>query len=174
MEEKITRNTKWLVYSDDMDDMLGDREERLQTYSECCDVPLDEIEEDPFEDWCASCMRSYYEDFNSWLTPNQECLLIADTGLWYGRRAGGDIDTISSLLSRAYQDDNEVYYFPKDGHIEITAHHHDGTNYYKIYGLSAEGKRYARNHEYDDPRTVHNHLLRNKSKYFCPVEYSNF
>lgn len=172
--EKITRNTKWLLYSDDIEDMMGTEEERRKQYSECNEVPLEDIEDDALESWCRGCLDAYWDDFQEFTHKTQQCLCIANLGLWHGRRDGGMTGTFENLLYHALEDySNSIYYFPKDGHMEIEAIHHDGTNYFKIYGLSEEGKRYVRNHECDEPRMVHNHLLRNKGKYLCPVVYTN-
>lgn len=171
--EKITRNTKWLLVSDDVEEMLGTEEEQKEQYCECCDIDPQNVEEVALQQWCYGCIEGYWEDFFFSLDKDQQCLLIADLGLWDGRRAGGKIGGIESLVRQGAEDYNSIYYFPKDGHMEIKAVHHDGTNYYKIYALGAEGRRYANEHCYDDDRTVHNHLLHNKSKYFEPITYTN-
>lgn len=57
-------------------------------------------------------------------------LVIADLGLWNGRRQGYKIlnRNVSSILS----DDAEYVEWYGDGHnIKATAAHHDGTNYYE-------------------------------------------
>lgn len=171
--EKITRNTKWLLYSDDMDEMLGTEEERKQEYMACNDISPEEFEEDAFESWCDSWLYSFWEDFKEFTDKDQKVLFVADLGLWNGRRDGGKIGKLHDLIQQATEDYNTIYYYPKDGHMTLKAIHHDGTNYFKIYGLSEEGKRYVNNHEYDEERMVHNHLLRNKGKYLCPVVYTN-
>lgn len=171
--EKITRNTKWLLYSDDMDEMLGDIEERKEQYCECCEIEPDKIEDDAFQSWCEACMDGWWYDFKAFTQEDQICLFTANLGLWNGRKEGGLIGKFHDLIGQATEEYNRIHYFPKDGHMELEAAHHDGTNYFKIYGLSEEGKQYVNNHEYDEERMVHNHLLHNKGKYLCPVVYTN-
>ena len=58
-------------------------------------------------------------------------LVIADLGLWNGRRQGYKIlsDTISDIL---YDRDGEYIEWYGDGYnIKATVSHHDGTNYYE-------------------------------------------
>lgn len=173
MKQKITRNTKWLLYSDDFDEMLGDEETRKKEYCACCDIAPEDVDEEEFEDWCYNWQHSFWKDLLSFTQANQQVLVVADLGLWNGRRDGGRTGDFHNLLFTACEDYNTLYYYPKDGHMALEAIHHDGTNYYKIYGLSAEGKHYVNSHQYDDDRTVHNHLLHNKSKYLCPIVYTN-
>jgi hypothetical protein len=58
-------------------------------------------------------------------------LVIADLGLWYGRKQGYKIlgDNIMGIL---YSEDAEYVEWYSDGYnIKATASHHDGTNYYE-------------------------------------------
>lgn len=58
-------------------------------------------------------------------------LVIADLGLWYGRRQGYKIlgNTISDIL---YDRDGEYLEWYGDGYnIKATVSHHDGTNFYE-------------------------------------------
>lgn len=57
-------------------------------------------------------------------------IVIADLGLWYGRRQGFKLlgNRISDILS----DDSDYIEWYVDGHnIKAIASHHDGTNYYE-------------------------------------------
>lgn len=58
-------------------------------------------------------------------------LVIADIGLWHGRKQGYKIlsENISDIL---YDDSADHIEWYGDGHnIKATAYHHDGTNYYE-------------------------------------------
>lgn len=58
-------------------------------------------------------------------------LVIADLGLWYGRKQGYKIlgNTISDIL---YDEDGEYLEWYGDGYnIKATVSHHDGTNFYE-------------------------------------------
>lgn len=66
-------------------------------------------------------------------------LVIADLGLWNGRRQGYKIlgNTIADIL---YDRDAEYVEWYSDGYnIKATAHHHDGSNYYE-YRVIREDK----------------------------------
>lgn len=60
-------------------------------------------------------------------------LVIADLGLWYGRRSGWrDIQSgcISDCLELGLSAEYGTFYVNKNGDLCATAHHHDGTNHY--------------------------------------------
>ena len=59
-------------------------------------------------------------------------LVIADLGLWNGRRSGYKIigNNLSEILSVAQGDSYSVYFDSEKGDICATDIHHDGTNYY--------------------------------------------
>lgn len=59
-----------------------------------------------------------------------DILVIADLGLWYGRKQGYKI--IPGNISNILYDDADYIEWYGDGHnIKATATHHDGTNYYE-------------------------------------------
>jgi hypothetical protein len=57
-------------------------------------------------------------------------IVIADLGLWYGRRQGFKL--LGSRISDILSDDSDYIEWYGDGHnIKAIASHHDGTNYYE-------------------------------------------
>ena len=57
-------------------------------------------------------------------------LIIADLGLWNGRRTGYKIlsNNISDIL---YDDTDSIEWYADQYNIRAVSHHHDGTNYYE-------------------------------------------
>ena len=57
-------------------------------------------------------------------------LVIADLGLWYGRKQGYKI--LGSTISDILYDEGEYFEWYGDGYnIKATVSHHDGTNFYE-------------------------------------------
>lgn len=74
----------------------------------------------------------YLEDERANLNVNADgrILIIADLGLWNGRRQGYKI--LGRKVSDILSDDADYIEWYGDGHnIRATATHHDGTNYYE-------------------------------------------
>lgn len=74
----------------------------------------------------------YLEDerMNLDIPTDGRILVIADLGLWNGRRQGYKI--INGNVSNILYDDADYVEWYSDGYnIKATAHHHDGTNYYE-------------------------------------------
>lgn len=72
-------------------------------------------------------------------------VLLADLGLWYGRRkAQKEYKTLKNLFddSKIFYDTTTIYANSKTQTINIKTIHHDGVNYYKVYFKKA-GKLYA-------------------------------
>lgn len=92
-------------------------------------------------------------------------LVVADLGLWDGRHAGGKIfDSLEQALKTcADRMDNFDVYEDRYGNLLAAGHHHDGSNYFRIYKLTAKGEEYARIHQYDlTDRELHGKLMRNE------------
>ena len=79
--------------------------------------------------------QEYLEDERANLNINMgmPIIVIADLGLWNGRRmAYKDIlsGNICDCLEAGHDDDYVTWYVNEDGEFRCEAHHHDGTNYY--------------------------------------------
>lgn len=114
----------------DVNDWRNDYKEWLEI-NEIDDREPDD--EDDIYDWMVATNANYLYDerMNLNIPTDGRILVIADLGLWNGRKTGYKIlnGNISSIL---YDYDNAEYVeWYSDGHnIRATAHHHDGTNYY--------------------------------------------
>ncbi len=74
----------------------------------------------------------------------QPCMIIGSAGLWDGRHEIIPVlcDTIWGAIEKCVSGnyDKEFDIDLNEGHIDITVHHHDGTNCYEIWLLSERGK----------------------------------
>lgn len=72
------------------------------------------------------------ERMNLDINVGDEILVIADIGLWYGRRMGYQIiesGNISDCLYASKDCDYNEWYVDRDGEFRSTQSHHDGTHY---------------------------------------------
>ena len=61
----------------------------------------------------------------------REIIVIADLGLWDGRKQGYKMIDSGNIKDCLYSDcDYNEWYVDKKGDLRCVAHHHDGTNYY--------------------------------------------
>ena len=56
-------------------------------------------------------------------------LIIANIGLWYGRRQGYKIINSGKISDILYSDGDEVTWYADRYNVRSTVYHHDGTNY---------------------------------------------
>jgi hypothetical protein len=85
-----------------------------------------EFPDDP--ETCSMYLEDERDNLN--ITTDGRILVIADLGLWNGRRQGYKI--LSRKVSDILFDDSDYIEWYGDGHnIKATAAHHDGTNYYE-------------------------------------------
>lgn len=62
---------------------------------------------------------------------NRPIIVIADLGLWDGRKSGYKVIESGNIRDCLYSDcDYNKWYVDKYGDLRCTAVHHDGTNYY--------------------------------------------
>ena len=115
-------------------------------YEEFCEInniEYDPNDEDALYDWMVETNSGYLGDERMNLNKVVEgrILIIADLGLWNGRRSGykilgTNIKEIFDINSRGF-DYAEFY---GDGYnIKATEHHHDDTNHY-LYRVIREGR----------------------------------
>lgn len=101
----------------------------------------DPNDEDAIYNWMVDTNDCYFDDECANLNKKVEgrILIIADLGLWNGRRSGYKIlDTnLKSIFNIGSFDYAEFY---SDGYnIKATEHHHDGTNHY-LYRIIREDR----------------------------------
>ena len=101
-------------------------------YLDCMEINEEDMDEDKLWCWIHDMLSYYLDDERANLNEQTDgrILVIADLGLWNGRRDGYKIlnENVNSIFSTG-EDYTEWY---SDGHnIKAIASHHDGTNYYE-------------------------------------------
>ena len=94
-----------------------------------CDQPKDE---EALYEWMIETNDMYLDDERANLNEKADgrILVIADLGLWYGRKQGYKI--LGRNISEILHDDCDYIEWYGDGYnIKATASHHDGVNYYE-------------------------------------------
>lgn len=144
-----------------------DEDEMRGMYEECYEeTPSEEILQRYIQDvnqdylWDEKSNVEFYEKENG----QKQYIVLADLGLWNGRFDGGKIITgLWNAISKCFEDYNEIY--EEGGRLKVTAHHHDGTNYFQIKELTERGKGYAERNGWDmSDRELHQKLF-NDSHY---------
>lgn len=123
-----------------------DIEDWREAYKE--DIEINELDKDPNDEdelyeWMIAMNDMYFDDeiCNLNKEVNGRILIIADLGLWNGRKSGykvldANIKEIFNISGRGF-DYAEFY---GDGYnIRATEHHHDGTNHY-LYRIIREDR----------------------------------
>lgn len=144
-----------------------DEEEMKAMYKECYEeTPSEETLQQYIYDTNQDCLDDeksnvkFYENIHG----RKQYIVLADCGLWYGRRDGGKIIIgLWNAISQCFEDYNEIY--EEGGRLKVTAHHHDGTNYFQIKELTKRGEEFAERHKWDmSDRELHKKLF-NDSHY---------
>ena len=116
---------KHVIWSDidlDLDDWRESLEELYPNY------PEDEL----YAIMCKSNAENLYDErANLNIQLSRPILVIADLGLWNGRRCGYKEIESGNIQDCLYSEmDRNEWYVDKNGDLKCTAIHHDGTNYY--------------------------------------------
>ena len=156
---------KNMIWSYDTSSWNEDEEREI--YEECCGGKPSEQE---LQDYIYNMNQTYLEDEEINIRTHEnihgqkQYIVLADLGLWYGRRDGGKIITgLWNAISQCFEDYNEIY--EEGGRLKVTAHHHDGTNYFQIKELTKRGEEFAERHEWNmSDRELHEKLF-NDSHY---------
>lgn len=124
--------------------------------------------------FCDSLNDEYYNDLISEIDYDERkngqktYVVLATIGTWMGPRDGGQIITgLAEVFSKCSADYNTYYY--KNSQLRITAHHHDGTNIFKVRELTDDGLDYIENHPFLSDRELHERLF-NNSRYSRMVQ----
>lgn len=95
-------------------------------------------------------------------------VILAVIGRWNGPADGGKvIKGLGSVLSECSSDYNTFYY--ENSQLRVTAHHHDGTNHFRVRELTEAGEQYIENHPYMSDRELHKRLF-NSTRYSRMVQ----
>lgn len=70
-----------------------------------------------------------------------DCVVCGSLGLWYGRREiyPQKFTSLLDAIRTTFRSADFVEVKQVNGHIEVTAVHHDGRNYFEIYLLNEKG-----------------------------------
>lgn len=123
MFQESTDNVIWTNYHLNLEDWRESLEELYPHYSdeELCDK-MHDTNDVNLED----------ERYNLNIQLSAPILVIADLGLWYGRRTGYREIESGNIRDCLYSNtDYTTWYVDKDGEFCCEAIHHDGTNYYR-------------------------------------------
>ena len=120
----------WSNYDLDYDDWKDDLEAEHPDLSERERIDLMyQINSDYLDD----------ERVNLNITLSRPILVIADLGLWYGRRQGYKEIESGNIRDGLYDDNDYVTWFvDKNGDLRCDSIHHDGTNHY-LYRTYKDG-----------------------------------
>ena len=126
------RHIIWSNYALDYSDWKDDLEEQYPDLSDEQRIALMyEINGDYLDD----------ERANLNVQLSQPILVIADLGLWYGRRSGYKEIMSGNIRDCLYSDsDFSTWYVDRLGDLRCDAVHHDGTNHY-LYRTYKDGVR---------------------------------
>jgi hypothetical protein len=123
--------------------------EWFEEFKEYClgnDIDPTQYDEDSeyFHNWVYDTLNMYWDDFICDIKydkdNNVDCVVVADLGLWYGRRdAVKHFSTLKDAIYACVKNCDYINITLVDGVIKVRASHHDGTNYFEIHKLNAKG-----------------------------------
>ena len=130
---------KRIIWSN-IDLNVDDWKEAYREFIKMNELGKDIDDEDAIYEYMVDTNNQYLDDERMNLNQyvDGRILVVADLGLWQGRRQGYKVldGNVKNILS----DDAEYVEWYGDGYnIKATAHHHDGTNYYE-YRVIREGR----------------------------------
>lgn len=140
MKKEIVNTT----YYDSMAWMDYSYEDYLEWCEEMDEEPAED-ESSEFYDWCQRTNELDWDDFKANMKysayANVPCMITGALGLWWGRptinpvKCNSIVEAVEKCIGSC--DDAEIKL--EDGHIEVLAKHHDGTNVFEIHILSKKG-----------------------------------
>lgn len=76
------------------------------------------------------------------ITDYKNIYVVADLGLWYGRRkAFKTFNNLHDAVTFCFEDSNTLYFKSKKSTLTLCAAHHDGTNIFKFYKVINNKRR---------------------------------
>lgn len=126
---KYVRHSIWSNYDLHEEDWRDGYKEYLDING----LDYDPTDKDGLYDFMIQCNEDYLSDerANLNIKLNQPIIVIADLGLWDGRRSGYKLISSGNIRDCLYADaDYAEWYVDKFGDLRATATHHDGANYY--------------------------------------------
>lgn len=139
------KNNGYVMY-DNYDVDYKDWFEEFKDYCEDNDIDHTQYDDNSqaFFDWLWDTLNMEWEDFMCNIKydkfNNVDCVVVADLGLWYGRRdAVKHFSTLEKAIYASIKGCDYITIKLEDGVIKVRASHHDGTNYFEIHKLNAKG-----------------------------------
>lgn len=124
---------KHIIWSN-MNLQVDDWRDGYREYLEANDLEGDPDDDYEVSDWMIRENNNYLDDERMNLNKQLDgrVLIIADLGLWNGRKQGYKIGTynLNSIFDIGSFDYAEFY--TENRNVKAREHHHDGTNYYTI------------------------------------------
>lgn len=132
--------TLYSNYQSDMD------EEYMKEYYQLYLKEIEKTEEElPFDDFIEETREFEYEAFfdNIRYSPYSKCsfVILGTLGLWNGNKTivPMKVDNLYSAIYKCIKSSNYFKVKQVNGHVEISASHHDGINTFQIYLLNDKG-----------------------------------
>ena len=132
---------KRVIWSN-MDLKIEDWKDGYEEYLEINEIEdADPNDEDAIYEWMNETNDMYFEDEYTNLNKKIDgrILVIADLGLWDGRKQGCKIIEGKNIADILYTDCDYAEWYSDGYNIRCTAHHHDGTNHY-LYRVIRENR----------------------------------
>ena len=133
----MTKRIIWSNMNLDIDDWRAGYAEYLGMN----DLDDDPNDENAIYDWMTEMNDAYLDDerYNLDKEVDGRILIIADLGLWNGRKQGYKIIESRNIKDILYPDCEYVDWYGDGEDIRCIASHHDGTNYY-LYRVIRENR----------------------------------
>jgi hypothetical protein len=131
---KKTKTTKKVLLSTDwLNDEQYINEERT-FLADDLGIKPEEVNEDMLQEIINDNFNISIDDARTSLNmlDYDKIYVIADLGLWNGRRSGYKIINTDEIL---YTDCDFFTWYVKDGDLKFDGVHHDGNNFYTYYGI---------------------------------------
>lgn len=137
-KEHVLWGDDWETVDSIMEDIRNSAKEEPEMYEYLFDDE-GEIDEDVLRDAAYEDTSLFFDDEMDELTSayDGEVIVRGRLGLWNGgREVEKEFDDIRDAISHCMQDYNKIYVYESD--LCVSATHHDGTNYFTIYGINEE------------------------------------
>lgn len=123
-----------------------------ESYSACCEIPEDEIDNDPYYyDWVNFCLQNNWEDFAAAVKKHLSdslCVVTGDLGLWNGSHeivpeiCGDTFEALEKCFNLR-GDHSETVAIEEDGSLSVSVQHHDGCNHFSLHKVAKESEPLA-------------------------------
>lgn len=132
------------IYSELYNNHSYNEEDYKEGYEEHCKINGLDMDKYSLFDFINESLEWDYEDLESNITFsdfNVECVIVGYVQLWTGKREIMPVkcDTLWEAIQRTVEHSDFQIIKQVNGHIEVSAIHHDGTNRFSIHLLNEKG-----------------------------------